>query len=167
MQPFGELFSNFSFSLPFYLYNRQMLVYTKPSLYAIRALIYITENNGNGPSLAKEIAEKEDMPRHYLSKILKDLVGAKILESNMGPGGGFALKRPASKISLLQVVSVFDDIHSDLKACAIGWTRCSDEKPCSLHNKYKPLREEIETYLRTTTLDQLASADLSKVKVRE
>ncbi len=144
-----------------------MLLYTKPSLYAIRALIYIAERKDKGPCLAKDIAEFEEMPRHYLSKILKDLVGAKILESNMGPGGGFALKRPTSKISLLQVVQVFDDIHTDLKACAIGWTRCSDDKPCSLHDRFKPLREEIQEYLRTTTLDQLTKADLSKVKVRE
>lgn len=144
-----------------------MLLYTKPSLYAIRALIYIAERKDEGPCLAKDIAEFEGMPRHYLSKILKDLVGAKILESNMGPGGGFALKRPSTKISLMQVVQVFDDIHTDLKACAIGWTRCSDDKPCSLHDRFKPIREDIQEYLRTTTLDQLATADLSKVKVRE
>lgn len=144
-----------------------MLLYTKPSLYAIRALIYIAERKDKGPCLAKDIAEFEGMPRHYLSKILKDLVAAKILESNMGPGGGFALKRPSSKISLMQIVQVFDDIHSDLKACAIGWARCSDDKPCSLHDRFKPIREEIQEYLRTTTLDQLATADLSKVKVRE
>jgi Rrf2 family protein len=117
--------------------------------------------------LAKDIAEAEGMPRHYLSKILKDLVGAKILDSNMGPGGGFVLKRPASKINLIQIVQVFDDIQSDLKSCAIGWTRCTDEKPCSLHERFKPLREEIKEYLNTTTLDQLANADLSKIIVRE
>lgn len=144
-----------------------MLLYTKPSLYAIRALIYIAERSKEGPCLAKDIAEAEGMPRHYLSKILKDLVGAKILESNMGPGGGFVLKRPASKISLVQIVQVFDDIHSDLKSCAIGWARCSDDKPCSLHERFKSLREEIKTYLHTTTLDQLATADLTKIKVRE
>jgi Rrf2 family iron-sulfur cluster assembly transcriptional regulator len=144
-----------------------MLLYTKPSLYAIRALIYIAERKGIGSCLARDIAEAESMPRHYLSKILKDLVGAKILDSNMGPGGGFVLKRPASKISLIHVVQVFDDIHTDLKSCAIGWHRCTDEKPCSLHEKFKPLREEIRDYLTNTTLDQLATADLSKIKVRE
>ena len=139
-----------------------MLLYSKPSLYAIRALIYLAERTDKGPCLAKEIAEREDMPRPYLSKILKDLVMAKILESNMGPGGGFVLKKKPSRVSLIQVIQIFDDIHTNLKTCAIGWARCSDDRPCSLHDRFKPLREHINKYLNETTLDQLASADLLK-----
>ncbi len=139
-----------------------MLLYSKPCLYAIRALLYLALREDSGPCLAQEIADREGMPRHYLSKILKDLVSARILISNMGPGGGFVLRKDPSRLSLMQIVQVFDDIHTDLKSCAIGWARCSDEKPCLVHERFKPLREQIHQYLNETTLDKLVSADLLK-----
>ncbi len=138
-----------------------MLLYGKPSQYAIRALIHIAENEG-GVSLAKDIAESEGMPKHFLSKVLKDLVGAKILDSRLGPGGGFWLKRATNKITLLQVVRIFEDIDTSLKICALGWTKCSDKSPCGLHNEFKPLRQSIHDYLESTTLESLLFAEKQK-----
>ncbi len=138
-----------------------MLFYGKPSQYAIRALIYIAENP-DAPSLAKDIADRENMPKHFLSKVLKDLVGARILDSRLGPGGGFWMKKSVDKITLLQIVRIFEDIDTSLKTCAIGWAKCSDHSPCGLHHEFKCVRQKVHDYLNTTTLESLLSADKDK-----
>jgi Rrf2 family protein len=72
--------------------------------YALRALVYLARH-GEGrllPSAA--IAEAEGLPTKFLRKVLKPLVGAGVLESVRGPGGGFRLARPAKSITLLEVV---------------------------------------------------------------
>ena len=135
-----------------------MLFYGKPSQYAIRALIYIAKNR-EGPSLAKDIARDEKLPKHFLSKILKELVGARILDSRLGPGGGFWMKKKPSRITHLQVVKIIEDIDTPLKTCAIGWTRCSDSTPCSLHHDFKQVRQKISDYLEGTTLESLLAAE--------
>ena len=140
-----------------------MLFYGKPSQYAIRALLNIARNSPS-PSLSKNIAKEEKLPKHFLSKVLKELVGARILDSRLGPGGGFWMKKNPSRVTLLQIVKIFEDIETPLKTCAIGWTRCSDEKPCSLHNEFKCVREDIRTYLEGTTLASLLLAEKDKLE---
>lgn len=104
-----------------------------------------------------EIAEAEGMPRPFASKILPDLVRAGLLKSTRGPGGGYGLARPAAEISLFQIQEIFDGT-SELDACAVGLTRCSDEAPCPLHEFFKPLRQSIREYLEGTTLEDMAMA---------
>ncbi len=143
-------------------FSTSMLLYGKPSQYAIRALLHIARNP-DSPSLAKDIAEKEKLPRHFLSKVLKDLVSSRILVSNMGPGGGFTLKKKPERVTLLQVIRIFEDIERSLKVCAIGWSRCSDDKPCSLHQDFKSVRESIKVYLERTMLATLMAVEEDKL----
>lgn len=139
-----------------------MLLYSKPSQYALRAVSYIVKNGVNGPCQALEVAKSEDIPKPFLSKILKRLVEAKILASNKGPGGGFLLSRDPRYLSLYDIVSVFDDVDGDLKICAIGWANCCDSSPCSLHFEYKKLRESISEYLKSNKIIVFAEASEQK-----
>ncbi|MCH7505412.1 Rrf2 family transcriptional regulator, partial [PVC group bacterium] len=51
-----------------------MLFYSKPSQYALRAVSYIVRNKKKGACQAESIAKKENIPKPFLSKILKRLV---------------------------------------------------------------------------------------------
>jgi len=53
---------------------------------------------------AAKLAEFHGVPAAYLAKHLQALARAGLLESIPGPHGGYRLARPASKISLLDVV---------------------------------------------------------------
>lgn len=130
-----------------------MLFYSKPSQYALRAVSYIVRNKKKGACQAGNIAKKENIPKPFLSKILKRLVESQILVSSKGPGGGFTLREDPRHVTVMDVICVFDNIDEELKMCAIGWAKCSDEKPCALHNKFKKLREEIRYFLEAMDLD--------------
>lgn len=57
---------------------------------------------------AAQLAQYYDLPTAYLTKQLKSLVRAGLLAATTGPRGGFRLARPASEITLLQIVEAVD-----------------------------------------------------------
>ncbi len=97
------------------------------------------------------------LPREFLAKIFRQLVQGGILTSAKGPGGGFALARPAHEISLLQVIEVVDGGHQ-MEGCVVGLARCNDHMPCPQHDLFKPIRQRLRAYLSTTTLADTAAS---------
>lgn len=57
---------------------------------------------------AAQLADYYDLPSPYLAKQLQALVKAGVLSATTGPRGGFRLGRPASEITLLQIVEAVD-----------------------------------------------------------
>ncbi len=76
--------------------------------YAVRALSYLAAQAPARVISSKEITEKQDIPSHYLAKIMKDLVGAGLVKSYVGYQGGYRLARPANMITLKQVYEVVE-----------------------------------------------------------
>lgn len=61
---------------------------------------------------AAQLARYYDLPGAYLAKQLQALVKAGVLAATTGPRGGFRLARPASEITLLQIVEAVDGASS-------------------------------------------------------
>jgi Rrf2 family protein len=57
---------------------------------------------------ANEISEITKFSKNHLSKVLQIMVKQGYLKSVRGPKGGFTLKIPAEKISLLEIFEVFE-----------------------------------------------------------
>lgn len=139
-----------------------MLFYSKASQYALRALSYLVKNERFKPCQAMVIAKQEDIPKHFLSKILQQLVEADVLKSLKGPGGGFVFAHDPKEISLYRVINVFDDLEENMNDCAIGWNECSDKNPCDLHDSYTKLRNHVKNYFETINLETFAEITLQK-----
>jgi Rrf2 family protein len=75
---------------------------------ALHAVEYLAELGEDRPVPSHRIAEARKLPERFLLKALKPLVSARILRSVKGPHGGYRLSRPASKITLLEVVEAVD-----------------------------------------------------------
>ena len=119
--------------------------------YALRAVAVIARVTDDRPVLSKEIAGEGQIPNKYLSKVLRDLVRAGILSSSRGIGGEFRLRRRAESLRLLEVIRPFDDVLAS-RRCPFGNARCSDDRPCSMHEQWKPVKEAYETLLEDTTV---------------
>ena len=76
--------------------------------YAVRALIYLAGQERGRVVGRAEIEARQGIPRHFLSKILRALVAAGLLDSVAGARGGFRLRRHASEISIRQVYEVLE-----------------------------------------------------------
>jgi Rrf2 family protein len=72
--------------------------------YGVRAMFDIAFHNAGGPTQAKDIARREEIPLRYLEQIFQDLKRAGIVDSRRGPRGGYYLRRPPEAIRLGEVV---------------------------------------------------------------
>lgn len=133
------------------------MLYSAGCEYAIRAMTRLAGFPPGELVLSADIAEAEELPPSFLAKLLGDLVRAGLVQSARGPSGGYALRRPADDITLLEIRAAIEGT-ADLDRCAVGLDPCSDEVPCPLHDAFKPLRQSIRRYLETTTLEDLARA---------
>lgn len=65
---------------------------------------------------ASEIAEKYGESAHHLAKVLSELVRARIVESVRGVGGGYRFIGNARRLTLLNVIVLFEDPAQELQA---------------------------------------------------
>jgi Rrf2 family transcriptional regulator, iron-sulfur cluster assembly transcription factor len=142
------------------------VIFSNPSEYAIRALselVIMSQESIPGSSrrpgyvMLDRLTEQANLPREFLAKIFRQLVEGGILTSAKGPGGGFALARPAHEISLLNVIEIVDGGHQ-IDNCVVGLARCNDHMPCPQHDLFKPIRQRLRAYLSTTTLADTAAS---------
>ena len=61
---------------------------------------------------ATEIAQKYEVSIHHLSKVLRELGRAGILEAARGVGGGYRFTGNPRRLALMDVIALFEDISS-------------------------------------------------------
>jgi len=123
--------------------------------YGLQGILYIAMESSKDKNVGLiEIAENQEIPRHFLSKILQQLVKAGLLESMKGPNGGFKLSKKPEKITLLQVIKAIDGLEV-FTQCGIGFKKCSDEYPCPIHHDFKIVRDKVFELFKEKTLKEL------------
>lgn len=130
-------------------------MFSQTTEYAIRAAIEIARIPAGESILAANLAERLDLPQHYLAKILQQLVRARVLTSSRGRNGGFSLAAAPEKIALQKVVAPFEDLQK-CEECILGQEICSDDRACPLHDFWKDVRNRYMRELEEKTLDDLA-----------
>lgn len=103
----------------------------KTAEYALRATVWLARTPDQAES-ADHLAEAIRVPRRYLHKVLQDLVRAGLVRSQSGPGGGYALDRDPSEISILDVVNAVGPIER-IRSCPLGLE--SHTSLCALHHE--------------------------------
>src|SRR5207245_10591717 len=81
---------------------------TRASSYALHALVYMAAQKHNRPIPSHIVAKARGIPERFLLKVLKPLVSARVLSSIKGPNGGYRLAKPASEITVLEVIEAAD-----------------------------------------------------------
>jgi Rrf2 family protein len=76
--------------------------------YGLLAACYIARNEKQGIVLSQTISKEYNIPLEYLLKILQQLVRGNILRSKRGPRGGFVMGKPASKVTMLEIIEAVD-----------------------------------------------------------
>ncbi|HEV3443376.1 MAG TPA: Rrf2 family transcriptional regulator [Gemmataceae bacterium] len=81
---------------------------TRASSYALYAVVHMANQKNDRPTPSHLVARARKIPERFLLKVLKPLVSARVLHSVKGPNGGYRLARPASQITLLDIVEAVD-----------------------------------------------------------
>jgi Rrf2 family transcriptional regulator, iron-sulfur cluster assembly transcription factor len=120
--------------------------------YGLQAMLYIAMYASEESNVElKVVAEEQGIPRHFLSKILQQLVKNELLISMKGPTGGFRLAKAADKITLIEIIEAIDGLGVFNK-CGLGFKQCNDKKPCPIHDEYKKVRAQVEDLFNSKSL---------------
>lgn len=138
-------------------------MFSQTTEHAIRALIEIATRDEDSQILSSELSELLEIPQHYLSKILQQLVRAKVLKSRRGRNGGFSLALPAEEIKLREIVLPFEDL-SRYDECILGQVLCNAESACPLHEFWGGARDSFLHELDTRTLKQLSDSQMERLR---
>jgi len=124
------------------------MIYSRSAEYAIRSLVYLARIPEGKFAMARNIAQEEKIPAHFLAKILQELARKGMLSSNRGPSGGFSLRIPAAKIKLLDLVEALD---------GNALAESLDQAPWIL-DSWRDLHSRIMDYLESNTIADVAKA---------
>lgn len=128
---------------------------SKSSKYALKALVFIALNSSEEKKLlVKEIANKTNVPRPFLSKILQELASKDILSSIKGPGGGFFTTQKQQNGNVLDIIVETEGMDK-LQHCVLNFENCDSQNPCPLHNYIAPAKDALRHSLKNITLDDL------------
>ena len=99
--------------------------------YALRGLVYLASRAPHGFASGGEIAAHLGLPQRVVEQQLSELARAHVLDSKRGAGGGHALARPATQISVADVVRAIDGDVLDVprvsgSATSEFWARSAD-----------------------------------------
>ena len=122
------------------------MICSRSAEYAIRSFVFLARAPDGKFTMARQIAEKERIPAHFLAKILQDLTRKGLLRSNKGPSGGFALRTPASQIRLLDLIEALD---------GNVFAESLEQAPWML-DSWKDLHSRIMDYLERNTIADVA-----------
>ena len=78
------------------------------TMYGLRALVTLAGARSASPMSIQAIAELEKMPAKFLEGIMGDLKRGGFVRSRRGANGGYLLARPASEMTLLDVIRHLD-----------------------------------------------------------
>ena len=126
---------------------------TSRSEYALLALVYLNRHDDNGLVSVETIALAQGIPAKYLKQILLALKRAKYLRSSKGQHGGYRLAKPADKISLAEVIRLFDGALAPTESVSEYFYESTPiEKEKSLVRVFKEIRDYVSDKLEHTTL---------------
>ncbi|MFN3536038.1 MAG: RrF2 family transcriptional regulator [Brevundimonas sp.] len=129
--------------------------------YALRSLIFLAERHPQPASIA-EIAVGAKAPRKFLETILLELKLDGVLESRRGRMGGYELARPASEITVADILRSIDGPLA-LAPCASRTSfkpceDCADIDNCRIRHILLEGRDALAAILEARKL-----SDLTKV----
>lgn len=134
---------------------------TKKGKYGLKALVHLAQLEPGKTAFVSEIAEKNNISKKFLDAILLELRKGGILRSKKGPGGGYALSKPAAEISIGQAVRILDGplapIRCASKTAFEACDDCDDPDDCQVRHSMTEVRDAISTVLDTMTLEQMVA----------
>ncbi len=127
--------------------------------YALRILVDLAENQGDGYVTLREVAVRQEISEKYLESIVKDLVKARILEGLRGKGGGYRLCCAPDQINVLDVLVCMEGTLSPVACLEDDALPCSRASDCRTLSLWKGLDGVVRSYLRGFSVRDLMRRD--------
>jgi Rrf2 family protein len=101
-----------------------------------------------------EIAVNLSVPKHFLGKIMQQIVKEGLLKSTKGPYGGFSITNETLTTPLIKLVDITDGMEQ-FRVCVLKLKYCDGSNPCPLHEEMDGLREKFLSVFSQKTIGDL------------
>lgn len=131
------------------------MLLTRASEYAILSLDEMSKTNE--PVGASQLAEKLNIPKSFLAKILQNLARASILESTKGAKGGFVLIKKVENISISSIIMAAEGKKPHVFDCSLDTSKCPKGEIgiCVVTPFLSKFQNHIDTFLDGLTLKDI------------
>jgi len=134
-------------------------MFSNSTKYAIRAIEYLLNYQGDDKLSVVNLATELDIPQPFLSKIMQQLSKGDVISSTKGRGGGFYLSAENMKRPLIDIVICIEG-YNVFEKCILGLKECSDRNPCLLHKYYKVFKKSLEKPVSQDSIEELLKIPL-------
>ena len=122
--------------------------------YGIQTMYDLAQNVDNGPQSIKAIAERGGMPEPYLEQLIAGLKRSELVSSTRGAQGGYMLARPASEITVGDVLRALEG-NLSLVECLDGEDCCDRACACPSRIVWQKLRDGMTAIVDGITLQDM------------
>ena len=130
-----------------------MQLINKNSDYAIRSILEIAVA-GNELRTSKEISKKKSIPLQYVRRILGELGKAGLVESVEGKYGGFKLINNPKKITLKDIIELFQG-EIKINKCMFRQELCPNRAKCVVRSRVKKIEKKLVEEFEKVTIKDL------------
>ena len=122
--------------------------------YAFRLVAKLAAVYGEETAFSARVLAKETQVSYTLAcKILQKLAHAGIVESIMGPKGGWKLAKKPEKVEFRHLIEAIQGPVT-VNRCLMGGFKCPLKGKCPAHPKMAVLQKQIEGYFKELTLKE-------------
>lgn len=126
---------------------------TSRSEYALLALVYLARHESEGYIPVQAIASAQKIPPKFLEHILLTLKLARYVKSLRGKRGGYCLARRPKRITLAEVIRLFDGALAPTESVSKYFYESTPvESEKNLLRVFKEIRDFVSTRLEKTTV---------------
>lgn len=129
----------------------------KSTNYALHAALQMALADDQ-PVTVAQVASLYEVPESALAKVFQQLVRAGIARGSRGVGGGYRLAIPATELTVLQIMEVFEDFGRS-GTCQLRdepTDECPEEPDCRLRGLFEEVDDVLRSTFASVTLDTLA-----------
>jgi Rrf2 family protein len=127
--------------------------------YGMRALLALVERGE--PATAEELAEAQGLPPKFLGAILNDLRRSGLVVSRRGSEGGYCLARPATHVTVADVMRSLDGPLAEVRGLRPEATQYSGAAE-HLQDVWVAVRAGLRRVLDTVTLEDVVRGKLPR-----
>lgn len=129
--------------------------------YALRMLLDLAQNQGDGFVALKDVAERQNVSKKYLEQIVPMLNKAGILAASRGFQGGYRLAQAPDRCTVGDVLRVTEGSIAPVACLDRDPALCSRSEDCITLPVWQGLRRVIDEYLDGITLQDILDGSLA------
>jgi Rrf2 family transcriptional regulator, iron-sulfur cluster assembly transcription factor len=123
--------------------------------YAVTAMADLAKFGASEAVPLSAIAERQQISLAYLEQLFSKLRRAGLVESERGRAGGYRLARPASSVTVAQIMEAVEEGIRMTRCGGEDATPCMAGKRCLTHGLWDALGDQIAAFLASVTLQEV------------